>query len=317
MYHYPKGSVLSFFEDLGNVIEKTVTSSSELIILDKFNVKADVQKSPDAMSLWDFLEIFNLQNHVSFPTHDKGHTLDLILADINNKVVKAVSQCDFISNHCFIDCQLDLCKPHKETQNRQCHNIKKMDKEKFQEGLVNLFSSIHIETSNAKVEQYQNQLISLIDTLGPIKRKKCKGMWNNLGMMIKLPKKYNSIDSKKEHGRFLEMSMTTLPFNTKRGMSVESYMQNRKHYQNLFSNISRDSKNFMQRQKKLLFRKETTPAKWERSKNISWEINNIFTSKINKITAGLVPTNSHPIDKAYIETKPQTNLTFSEISVPS
>ena len=47
-----------------------------------------------------------------------------------------------------------------------------MDKEKFQEGLVNLLSSIHIETTNAKVEQYQNQLTNLIDILSPITKKK-------------------------------------------------------------------------------------------------------------------------------------------------
>ena len=107
------------------MIEKTVTSSSELITLGDFNVKADVKNSSDAMSLGDFLEIFNLQNHISFPTHDKGHTLDLILADVNNKVLRGISQGDFISDHCFIDCQLDVCKPKKETQYMQCYNIKK------------------------------------------------------------------------------------------------------------------------------------------------------------------------------------------------
>ena len=112
-------------EDLGYVIEKVVTSSSELTVLGDFSVKADVQNSSDAMSLGDFSEIFNLQNHVSFPTHDKCHTLDLILADVNDKEVREVSQSNFISDHYFIDCQLDVHKPQKETQYRQCHNIKK------------------------------------------------------------------------------------------------------------------------------------------------------------------------------------------------
>ena len=66
VYCYPKGSVLSFFEDSGNTIEKIVASSTEHIILGDFNVKADVQNSTDEMNLGDFLEIFNLQNHVSF-----------------------------------------------------------------------------------------------------------------------------------------------------------------------------------------------------------------------------------------------------------
>ena len=64
--------------------------------------------------------------------------------------------------------------------------------------------------------------------MAPIKRKKVQRDMNNLIMMSKLPKIYNSDDSKKENGRIPEMSMTTLPFNTKRGTSVESYMQNKK-----------------------------------------------------------------------------------------
>ena len=91
----PQRKCAVIFEDLGNVIEKTVTSLSELIILGHFTVKADSQNSSDAMSLGNFLEIFDLQNHVSFPTHDKRHTLDLLLADVNNKVVRDVSQGNF------------------------------------------------------------------------------------------------------------------------------------------------------------------------------------------------------------------------------
>ena len=67
-------------------------------------------------------------------------------------------------------------------------------------------------------------------------------------MMSKLSKKYNSDDSKKENGRIPEMSITKLPFNTKRGMSVESYMQNKKIITKICPAPSVETqKNFMQR----------------------------------------------------------------------
>ena len=75
LYCYLEGSVLTFFEELGHFIEETITSSSELIMLGNIDVKADATDTPDAVMLRDFLDPFNLQNHVSFPTHDKGHTL--------------------------------------------------------------------------------------------------------------------------------------------------------------------------------------------------------------------------------------------------
>ena len=66
-----------------------------------------------------------------------------------------------------------MCANPQKKLNRGNVVISKMDKEKCQEELVYLFSSVHIETTtNAKVEQHQNQLTNLINTLAPIKRKK-------------------------------------------------------------------------------------------------------------------------------------------------
>ena len=74
LYYYPEGYVLAFFEDLSNVLERIVISSHELVILGDFNIRTDLQ---DTYS--NFLDLFNLKNHVTFPTHNKGHTLVLIL----------------------------------------------------------------------------------------------------------------------------------------------------------------------------------------------------------------------------------------------
>ena len=90
-------------------------------------IKTDATDTPDAVFLRDFLDLFNLQNHVSFPTY--------VLTDVNSSMVSEVSQEDYISDHCFISCQLEICKAHIETQWRECCNIKKMDKDKFTEEL--------------------------------------------------------------------------------------------------------------------------------------------------------------------------------------
>ena len=74
-----RGSLLIFFEDLSNVIERNITSRNELLILGDFNIESDTINTPEAQTLGDFLDLINLQNHVTFPTHNKGHTLDLVL----------------------------------------------------------------------------------------------------------------------------------------------------------------------------------------------------------------------------------------------
>ena len=107
---------MTFFEDLSNVIERNITSGNELLILDEFNIKSDTINTPEAQTLGDFLDLFNLQYHVTFPTHNKGHTLDLVLIDINSTTLTKVTQCDFISDHCFVDCELAIQRTCRVTQ---------------------------------------------------------------------------------------------------------------------------------------------------------------------------------------------------------
>ena len=75
-----------------------------------------------------------------------------------------------------------------------------------------------------------------------------------------------------------------------------------------YSNISQDTKRLYTEDNKLLFQKEELPLPHKEDPKILAErINKFFTSKIEKIMAALVPTDTHPIDKSYIETEPQTD----------
>ena len=60
LYRYPEGNVFTFFEELSTVIEQTVTSSNELLILGDFNIKADLHNAADTQNLKDFPDLFNL-----------------------------------------------------------------------------------------------------------------------------------------------------------------------------------------------------------------------------------------------------------------
>ena len=88
----------------------------------------------------------------------------------------------------------------------------------------------------------------------------------------------------------------------KRHVRKVIYAKQKQYYHDLFTNISRDSKRLYAGANKVLFRKETLPLPEEKNPKILAErFNNFFTSKIEKIMAGLVPTETNPIDKSYIE----------------
>ena len=98
---------------------KEVISSHELVILGDSNIKTDLQDKVDAITYGNFLDLFNLKNHVTFPTH-KDHTLDLVLTDNECTIMAEVTQGDFISDHCLIDCKLNIAKLQNDTLWRYC-----------------------------------------------------------------------------------------------------------------------------------------------------------------------------------------------------
>ena len=111
---------MAFFEDLGNVLERIAISSRELVILGDFNIRTDFQDTVKVITYSDFLDLFNLKNHVTFPTHNKDHTLDLALTDNECTIMVEVTQGDFISGHCLIDCKLSIAKLQNDTPWRYC-----------------------------------------------------------------------------------------------------------------------------------------------------------------------------------------------------
>ena len=110
LYCYLEGNAFAFFEDLCNVLERIVISSHEMVFLGDFNIRTDLQDTTEAITYSAFLDLFNLKNHVTFPTHKKGHTLDLVLTDNECTMMAEVTQGDFISDHCLIRLQTEYSK---------------------------------------------------------------------------------------------------------------------------------------------------------------------------------------------------------------
>ena len=50
-----------------------------LLIAGDFNIHVDVPGNADSVCLKELLESMGLQQHVNVPTHESGHTLDLII----------------------------------------------------------------------------------------------------------------------------------------------------------------------------------------------------------------------------------------------
>ena len=68
-----------FFADFSSFLENIIMSSVPLLIAGDFNIHVDVPGNADSVCLKELLESMGLQQHVNVPTHESGHTLDLII----------------------------------------------------------------------------------------------------------------------------------------------------------------------------------------------------------------------------------------------
>ncbi len=111
----------------------------DILILGDFNIHIDQN---DCMLTKDFLcllDCFNLKQLISGPTHNKGHTLDLVFA--NDAIVSQLSSVDIgLSDHFAIYFNLEIslsCTTSSHTVN--FHKWKSIDLSDFADTVVSSF----------------------------------------------------------------------------------------------------------------------------------------------------------------------------------
>ena len=104
------------------------------------------------------------------PTHKKGHTLDLIMTRIDDRLVTNIEIHDpMLSDHLAVSCTLQLEKPPLgvEIQYRRLRNI---DMDGFNNDLRNLNFRSDAELP-AIVDQYEKTLKETLEKHAPLKRR--------------------------------------------------------------------------------------------------------------------------------------------------
>lgn len=101
-----------FFDEFAKYLESIVMTSEPLLITGDFNIHVDVLGNLDGASLLELLESLGLQQHVDKPTHESGHTLDLIITRQCDSVLTSVPLTDYLfSDHFSLICDLKVRKP--------------------------------------------------------------------------------------------------------------------------------------------------------------------------------------------------------------
>ena len=105
-----------FLEEITQLLEMTITSYDVVILAGGVNIHMETNDLY-ARQMRDILDMFNMVQHITVPTHKMGHTLDIVATFINNPIVTDIDVSEYDLNHHFlIDFKIP-CAPETCVQN--------------------------------------------------------------------------------------------------------------------------------------------------------------------------------------------------------
>ena len=151
-----------------------------LIIAGDFNYHMDEPRSSHARQLADILESMNLVQHVTVPTHKRGHPLDLIITAAGDSILTDFHvEPPLLSDHSLLICRLDsrISKPSRTVV--RYRRLNSIDRKALPADIAEGFSQI----TNCSPEDYNNVLTSVLDQHAPfitrVTRTQTENPWYN------------------------------------------------------------------------------------------------------------------------------------------
>ena len=130
---------------MSSLLEDLVSSTSKLLITGDFNIHVDIPSGPFSKSFSNLLQNFDLKQHITFPTHNHGHTLDLLVTRSNSTIL---SDLDYtipcISDHYAIMSSISV-SPHQHPScvTKTIRSIRKINLEAFSNDILSYYLHHH------------------------------------------------------------------------------------------------------------------------------------------------------------------------------
>ena len=111
---------------------------NKLIILRDFNIHVNDESDENAHKFMDIIMALGLEQHVNFPTHKAGKTLDLVMTELGSKLeVTGCSPGPFWPDHCAADfvVKLPTVSSAQEADTINVRKLSQLDYDRFIEDM--------------------------------------------------------------------------------------------------------------------------------------------------------------------------------------
>ena len=163
IYQPSTSSISAFCAEFELLLEHHITSNVDLIFVD-FKIHFDKQDNPNTVVINRLLLNFNLDQHMSFPTHDSSHILDLIITNATSKLAiysNLIDTC--ISNHKTVYIDFDIQKPVAQKSSFTFRPLNKINFTDFNNDITAAFSNFEHLDLNSLVTHFNFILSSLLN----------------------------------------------------------------------------------------------------------------------------------------------------------
>ena len=136
------------------------------------NIHVNNLEDPDNILLQNWLKAFGMINHVTFPTHTSGNTLDLVLSKHKQQLqILSVQPGLSVSDHTKVFVHVDMVKPALTRSVISVRRLNTMQLEDFSAELGKLQAKLEvIYDPDHLASQYSKGLAEILDNLAPSKK---------------------------------------------------------------------------------------------------------------------------------------------------
>ena len=176
IYKYPNTSVVSFCNDLADILGNNIlTLKGHCILTGDFNIQLDDASDNNTRTLNDMLDSLGMINHVTFPTHKHGHTLDLFIEEGNSLLITKVTRGHLVSDHHFIHAHLNIYKNKPKVNEVTYRKYKLINNITFKEELQKTLEVGHTtQDLRSLVNRYNSDFRKILDRHAPEKKRLVK-----------------------------------------------------------------------------------------------------------------------------------------------
>ena len=131
-------TVNGFIDEFSEYLESVILSNDLLCLTGDFNIHVDYHNDPAACRFFDLLESMSLTQHVAEPTHEHGHTLDLVITrESDNLICGRPAPGILFSDHLALLFKLKTARPPLNVGRVSFRKLRSIDRDAFMDEIRN------------------------------------------------------------------------------------------------------------------------------------------------------------------------------------